>query len=87
MLENLLDKNRFVSNTNLLYKIAKNALLDKNVIKKGNQIFIYEIDSLKKNGKLIKKIEINKIPIKYKTKELIKYRKVPTSSEIINDLK
>lgn len=84
--ENLFDKNRFVSNTNLLYKNAKNALLHKNVIKHGNQIFIYEIDSLKKNGKCIKILEINKFPITLKTKKSIKYGKVPSCSEIAKDI-
>ena len=87
MFENLFDKNRFVSNTNLLYKNAKNALLHKNVIKKGNQILIYEIDSLKKHGKCIKILEINRIPITYKTKKHIKYAKVPTALEILKDVK
>lgn len=87
MLENLFDKNRYISNTNLLYKNAKNALLDKKVIKKGNQILIYEIDSLIKKGKLIKILEINKLPIKIKTKKYIKYSCVPTNVEILKDLK
>lgn len=87
MFENLFDKNRFVSNTNLLYKNARNALMHKKVIKKGNQILIYEIDSLKKNGKLIKILEINKFPITIKTKNCIKYGHVPTQIEILKDLK
>jgi len=85
MLENLFNKNRYISNTNLLYKTAKDALLEKHVIKRGNQIFIYEISSLKQKGKFIKSIEINKLPITIKTKKYIKYSKVPKRSEIIKD--
>ena len=84
---NFYDKNTYVSNTNLLYKRAKEALLEKNVIKKGNQIYIYEINSLKRNGKLIKILEINRIPIKLKSKTKIKYSKVPLKIEIQRDLK
>lgn len=87
MLENLFYKNRFVSNTNLLFKNARNALMHKHVIKKGNQILIYEIDSLKAHGKCIKILEINRFPIKIKTKKYIKYAKVPSSLEILKDLK
>lgn len=85
MLENLLNKNRYISNTNLLYKIAKDALLEKYVIKHGNQIFIYEISSLKQRGRFIKSLEINKLPIKLKSQKSIKYAKVPNRSEIIKD--
>lgn len=85
MLENLFDKNRYVSNTNLLFKIAKDALLEKHVIKQGNQIFVYEISSLTKKGRLIKSVEINKLPIKIKSKHKIKYGKVPNRAEIIKD--
>ncbi|WP_151781705.1 hypothetical protein [Acinetobacter bereziniae] len=84
---NFYDKNTYISNTNLLYKRAKETLLEKNVVKKGNQIYIYEINSLKRNGKLIKILEINKIPIKIKTKNKIKYSKVPLKIEIQQDLK
>lgn len=84
---NLYDKNVYISNTNLLYKRAKETLLEKNVIKKGNQIYIYEINSLKRNGKLIKILEINKIPIKIKSKTKIKYSKVPLKIEIQQDTK
>lgn len=87
MLENLFNKNRYISNTNLLYKHAKNALLEKHVIKRGNQILIYEISSLSKKGSFIKSLEINKLPITIKTKQLIKYAKVPSEAEIIADLK
>jgi alcohol dehydrogenase YqhD (iron-dependent ADH family) len=87
MLENLFNNNRFVSNTNLLFKNAKLALMDKKIIKKGNEIFIYEIDSLKRHGEIIKIIEINKLPITYKTKKRIKYGKVPTPKEILKDFK
>lgn len=87
MFENLFNKNRYISNTNLLYRNAKNALLDKKVIKKGNQILIYEIDSLIKRGKLIKILEINKLPIKIKTKKCIKYSCVPTALQILKDIK
>lgn len=85
MLENLFNKNRYISNTNLLYKIAKDALLEKQVIKRGNQIFVYEISSLKKQGRFIKSLEINKLPIKIKSKQNIKYAKVPNRAEIIKD--
>lgn len=85
MLENLFNKNRYISNTNLLYKIAKDALLEKQVIKRGNQIFVYEISSLKKQGRFIKSLEINKLPIKMKSKQNIKYAKVPNRAEIIKD--
>lgn len=85
MLENLLNKNRYISNTNLLYKIAKDALLEKHVIKRGNQILVYEISSLERKGRFIKSLEINKLPIKVKSKQSIKYAKVPDSSEIIKD--
>ena len=85
MLENLLNKNRYISNTNLLYKIAKDALLEKHVTKHGNQIFVYEISSLKQKGHFIKSLEINKLPIKLKSKKSIKYAKVPNRSEIIKD--
>lgn len=85
--ENLFDKNRFVSNTNLLFKNAKIALQHKKVIKKNNEIIVYEIDSLKKHGEIIKILEINKLPIKYKTSKKIKYGKVPTPNEISKDLK
>lgn len=85
MLENLLNKNRYISNTNLLYKIAQDALLEKHVIKRGNQILVYEISSLKQKGKFIKSLEINKLPITLKTKQYIKYAKVPKRSEIIKD--
>lgn len=85
MLENLFNKNRYISNTNLLYKIAKDALLEKQVIKRGNQIFVYEISSLKKQGRFIKSLEINKLPIKLKSKQNIKYAKVPNRAEIIKD--
>lgn len=85
MLENLLNKNRYISNTNLLYKIAKDALLEKHVIKRGNQILVYEISSLERKGRLIKSLEINKLPIKVKSKQSIKYAKVPDRSEIIKD--
>ena len=85
MLENLFNKNRYISNTNLLYKIAKDALLEKHVIKRGNQIFVYEINSLKKQGRFIKSLEINKLPIKIKSKQNIKYAKVPNRAEIIKD--
>lgn len=87
MLENLLDKNRYISNTNLLYKNAKNALLEKHVIKQGNQILVYEISSLRSKGKLIKSLEINKLPLKIKLGKTIKYAKVPQHSEIIKDFK
>jgi len=85
MLENLLNKNRYISNTNLLYKIAKDALLEKYVIKHNNQIFVYEISSLKQKGRFIKSLEINKLPITLKSKKSIKYAKVPNRSEIIKD--
>ena len=85
MLENLLNKNRYISNTNLLYKIAKDALLEKHVIKRGNQILVYEISSLERKGRFIKSLEINKLPIKVKSKQSIKYAKVPDRSEIIKD--
>lgn len=85
MFANLFNKNRYISNTNMLYKIAKDALLEKHVIKHGNQIFVYEISSLKQKGKLIKSLEINKLPITIKTKKYIKYSKVPNRSEIIKD--
>ena len=85
MLENLLNKNRYISNTNLLYKIAKDALLEKHVIKRGNQILVYEISSLERKGRFIKSLEINKLPIKVKSKQSIKYAKVPNRSEIIKD--
>ena len=85
MLENLLNKNRYISNTNLLYKIAKDALPEKHVIKRGNQILVYEISSLERKGRLIKSLEINKLPIKVKSKQSIKYAKVPDRSEIIRD--
>lgn len=84
---NLYDKNTYISNTNLLFKRTKETLLEKNVIKKGNQIYIYEIDSLKRNGKLIKIIEINKIPIKIALRNKIKYAKVPLKIEIQRDIK
>lgn len=86
-LKNLTDKNIYISNTNLLYKRAKETLLEKNVIKKGNKIYIYEINKLRSNGKLIKTMEINKIPIKIKTKNAVKYAKVPLKIEIQKDLK
>lgn len=82
-----LNKNMYVSNTNLLFKRAKESLLDKNVSKNGNKIYIYEINSLRRQGKLLKTIEINKIPIKFKTKTNIKYGKVPNKIEIQQDLK
>lgn len=85
MLENLFNKNRYISNTNLLYKIAKDALLEKHVIKRGNQIFVYEISSLKQRGRFIKSLEINKLPITLKSKQSIKYGKVPKRHEIIKD--
>ena len=85
MLENLFNKNRYVSNTNLLYKIAKDALLEKHVIKRGNQILVYEISSLQRKCKFIKILEINKLPITLKSKQSIKYAKVPDRSEIIRD--
>lgn len=85
MLENLFNKNRYISNTNLLYKIAKDALLEKHIIKRGNQILVYEISSLRQKGKFIKSLEINKLPIKLKSKKSIKYAKVPKRSEIIKD--
>ena len=85
MLENLFNKNRYISNTNLLYKIAKDALLEKHVIKRGNQILVYEISSLRQKGKFIKSLEINKLPITLKSKQSIKYAKVPDRSEIIRD--
>lgn len=85
MLENLLNKNRYISNTNLLYKIAKDALLEKHVIKRGNKILVYEISSLQRKGRFIKSLEINKLPIKVKSKQSIKYAKVPDRSEIIKD--
>lgn len=85
MFENLINKNRYVSNTNLLYKIAKDALLEKHVIKRGNQILVYEISSLQRKGRLIKSLEINKLPITLKSKQSIKYAKVPDRSEIIRD--
>ena len=66
--ENFYNKNIYVSNTNLLYKRAKETLLEKNVLKKGNKIYVYEINSLRRNGKLIKTLKVNKIPIKIKTK-------------------
>ncbi|CAM4379519.1 hypothetical protein [Acinetobacter pragensis] len=84
---NLIDKNIYLSNTNLLYKRTKEALLEKNVIKKGNKIYIYEINKLRSNGKLIKTMEINKIPFKIKTKNSVKYAKVPLKMEIQKDLK
>jgi len=84
---NLTNKNIYLSNTNLLYKRAKETLLEKNVIKKGNKIYIYEINKLKSNGKLIKTMEINKVPIKIKTKNTVKYAKVPLKIEIQKDLK
>lgn len=87
MFENLTDKNRYVSNTNLLFKRVKESLLEKHVIKKGNKIYIYEINSLKRQGKLIATMEINKIPIKIKGKNYIKYEKVPTKLIIQNDIK
>lgn len=85
MFENLFDKNRYISNTNLLYKIAKDALLEKHVIKRGNQVLVYEISSLKKQGRFIKSLEINKLPITIKSKQSIKYGKVPKRAEIIKD--
>lgn len=85
MFENLLNKNRYISNTNLLYKIAKDALLEKHVIKRGNQILVYEISSLKKQGRFIKSLEINKFPITLKSKQSIKYGKIPKRAEIIKD--
>lgn len=85
MLENLFNKNRYVSNTNLLYKIAKDALLEKHVIKRGNQILVYEISSLQRKGRFIKSLEINKLPITLRSKQSIKYAKVPDRSEIIRD--
>lgn len=85
MFENLINKNRYISNTNLLYKIAKDALLEKHVIKRGNQILVYEISSLQRKGRLIKSLEINKLPITIKSKQSIKYAKVPDRSEIIRD--
>lgn len=85
MLENLFNKNKYISNTNLLYKTTKDALLEKHVIKRGNQIFVYEISSLKQKGRFIKSIEINKLPITLKSKNSIKYAKVPKRSEIIKD--
>jgi hypothetical protein len=84
---NLYDKNSYISNSNLLFKRTKESLLEKNVIKKGNQTYIYEIDSLKRNGKLIKIIEINKIPIKIALRNKIKYAKVPLKIEIQRDIK
>lgn len=85
MLENLFNRNTYISNTNLLFKIAKDALLEKHVIKQGNQILVYEISSLKNRGKFIKSLEINKLPFTLKSKQSIKYAKVPNRSEIIND--
>ncbi len=85
MLENLFNKNTYISNTNLLYKNAKIALLHKSVIKKGNEIIIYEIDSLKKHGNKIKVIKINKLPFKIKTKKTISYGSVPSTREIARD--
>ena len=85
MLENLLNKNRYISNTNLLYKITKDALLEKHVIKCGHQILVYEISSLRNKGRFIKSLEINKLPITLKSKQSIKYAKVPKRAEIIKD--
>lgn len=84
---NLLDKNVYISNCNLLYKRTKETLLEKNVSKIGNKIYIHEINSLRRKGKIIKILEINKIPIKIKTKKRIKYAKVPTKIEIQKDIK
>lgn len=69
----------------MLYKIAKDALLEKHVIKHNNQILVYEISSLKEKGRFIKSLEINKLPFKLKSKKFIKYAKVPNRSEIIKD--
>ena len=85
--ENLYDKNIYISNTNLLFKRAKESLLEKNVIKKGNGIYIYEINSLRRNGKLIKVLKVNKVPIKIKTKNKIRYAKVPLKIEIQRDIR
>ena len=85
--ENFYNKNIYVSNTNLLYKRAKETLLEKNVLKKGNKIYIYEINSLRRNGKLIKILKVNKLPIKIKTKNSVQYAKVPLKIEIQKDLK
>lgn len=85
--ENLFDKNKYISNTNLLFKKTKECLLEKDVTKIGNKIFIYEISSLKKRGKLIKIIQINKLPLKIKRKQNIKYAVVPSKIEIQTDIK
>jgi len=85
MFENLFNKNRYISNTNMLYKLAKDALLEKHVVKRENKIFVYEISSLREKGKFLKSLEINKLPITIKSKESIKYGKVPKRSEIIKD--
>ena len=85
--ENFYNKNIYVSNTNLLYKRAKETLLEKNVLKKGNKIYVYEINSLRRNGKLIKTLKVNKIPIKIKTKNTVQYAKVPLKIEIQKDFK
>lgn len=84
---NLYNKNIYISNSNLLYKRTKETLLEKNVSKIGNKIYIHEINSLKRKGKLIKILEINKIPIKIKTKNKVKYAKVPLKIEIQKDIK
>ena len=60
-------------------------LLEKHVIKRGNQILVYEISSLKKQGRFIKSLEINKFPITLKSKKSIKYGKIPKRAEIIKD--
>ncbi len=83
MLENLIDKNRYISNTNLLYKNAKIALLDKNVIKKGDEIIIYEIDSLKKHGNKIKILKINKLPFKIKTRKKLVMEKFQQQKKLL----
>lgn len=69
----------------MLYKLAKDALLEKHVVKRENKIFVYEISSLREKGKFLKSLEINKLPITIKSKESIKYGKVPKRSEIIKD--
>ena len=84
---NIYDKNTYISNTNLLFKRTKEILLEKNVIKKGNEIYIYEINSLRRNGKLIKVLKVNKIPIKIATKNKIRYGKVPLKIEIQRDIR
>ena len=87
LFENMLNKNIYISNTNLLFKRAKESLLEKNVIKKGNEIYIYEINSLRRNGKLIKILKVNKVPIKIATKNKIRYAEVPLKIEIQRDIR